>query len=206
MPQEGTVDVSSLVRLLDVLEQAMQARSIRHALVGGLAVALYGVARATDDVDVLVDVEAADDIETALGGLGFEIALRGDGFARYARAPFAALPGRKEWIDVLFARHDVGRRLLAQAQRNLCLFLHVELPVIPLEGLLLMKLMTIVGNPDRARDASDMVGLVRANRSSMDRSLIAQEAALLGERYSAAWHRLLEKADRERVPFTSSPL
>jgi hypothetical protein len=68
---------------------ALNARRIRYALIGGLAVALYARPRATEDVDLLVavdDLESAIATLTALGyrpaGGAFEIA---EGRARIHR-------------------------------------------------------------------------------------------------------------------------
>ena len=44
----------------------------RYALIGGLALAPYDVIRATQDVDLLVDLENADAIERELTGSAIE--------------------------------------------------------------------------------------------------------------------------------------
>ena len=47
-----------LFRAVELLAEAFAARSVRHALIGGLATAIRGRLRVTEDVDFLVDVPA----------------------------------------------------------------------------------------------------------------------------------------------------
>lgn len=45
----------NLKSTLDVIEDALSNHQVRHALIGGLALAAHGVQRATINVDLLVD-------------------------------------------------------------------------------------------------------------------------------------------------------
>ena len=45
-----------LVQAVESLAEAFAARSVRHALIGGLAISMRGRPRLTQDVDFLVDV------------------------------------------------------------------------------------------------------------------------------------------------------
>ncbi len=61
-----------LVRAVDALAEAFAARSVRHALIGGLATSMRGRPRFTQDVDFLIDVT-----QVALPGLLDDLAGRG---------------------------------------------------------------------------------------------------------------------------------
>jgi hypothetical protein len=61
-----------LARAVELLADAFAVRSVRHALIGGLAVSMRGRPRYTLDVDVLVDVT-----QLALPGLLEELVERG---------------------------------------------------------------------------------------------------------------------------------
>ena len=52
---------------------ALEAAGIEHALVGGLAVAVWGVPRATQDIDLLIRPESVEPALSALAPLGFRI-------------------------------------------------------------------------------------------------------------------------------------
>lgn len=52
---------------------ALEAAGIEHALVGGLAVAVWGVPRATQDIDLLIRPESVEPALQALDPIGFRI-------------------------------------------------------------------------------------------------------------------------------------
>lgn len=58
---------------LEQLLGALEARRVDYALVGGLALAVHGVVRATEDIDVLVPPEAYDAARRVAHDLGFVI-------------------------------------------------------------------------------------------------------------------------------------
>ena len=58
---------------LDSLISALEAARLDYALAGGLAVAVWGVPRATKDIDLLVREEALDSIRGAARSCGFTL-------------------------------------------------------------------------------------------------------------------------------------
>ena len=72
MPIEHDVLGDELVRAVELLADVFAARSIRYAMIGGLATMLRGRPRFTQDVDILLDVP-----QIALPGLLEELARRG---------------------------------------------------------------------------------------------------------------------------------
>jgi len=87
---------------------SMFARNgIEPALIGGLAVVAHQVVRATQDVDFLVEAEAADKLHEALLDLGYQCLYRSGDAANYVRG--------SEGLDLLYAHRPLARRLLAEA-------------------------------------------------------------------------------------------
>ena len=78
------------------------------ALIGGLAVVAHQVVRATQDVDFLLEAEAADRVHGALLDLGYRCLYRSENAANYLRGT--------EGLDLLYARRPLARRLLARAK------------------------------------------------------------------------------------------
>src|SRR5947208_5154818 len=72
MPGEHDLLEEDLIRAVEALADTFTARSIRYAVVGGLATLLRGRPRFTQDVDVLLDVP-----QLALPGLLDELTRRG---------------------------------------------------------------------------------------------------------------------------------
>lgn len=130
----------------------------RYALIGGLALASHNVIRATQDVDLLVDLEKADAIETELEKVGYRCLHRSEDAANYVR--------NDERVDLLYARRPIAVRLLAGA-RTLATSLGT-LRVISTEGLIGFKLQGLANDPRRTQDLEDIRALLRANRERVD--------------------------------------
>jgi len=60
------------VELRDLLAK-FNAENIPYALCGGFALAVYGIARATDDIDVLIEETSLPKIRAVAGDLGFRL-------------------------------------------------------------------------------------------------------------------------------------
>ena len=99
--------LSRLGRQIAEVASALNASGTRFALIGGLALAPYKVVRATQDVDLLVEAEQADAVESELVRLGYHCLYRSSDAANYARGD--------ERIDFLYARRPIARRLLSGA-------------------------------------------------------------------------------------------
>ncbi len=138
------------------------------ALIGGLAVVAHQVVRATQDVDFLLEAEAADRIHTALLDLGYQCLYRSEDAANYLRAA--------EGLDLLYAHRPLARRLLAQASER-------ETPmgrmrIISVEGLIGFKLQGFVNDATRTRDLDDIRALLKVHRASLDMGELSEYFAL----------------------------
>ena len=125
--------LASLVRIF-------QERSVPHALIGGLAVAAWGAPRATEDIDLLADVNPSPELDAAFRATGFEAEWRrrdpGDPVPLLLRLCSASGPE----IDVICATRDWEREMLDRAIR-VRLPEGPETPVIAVEDLVVLKLM-----------------------------------------------------------------
>ena len=142
------------------------------ALIGGLAVVAHQVVRATQDVDFLLEAEAADRIHTALLDLGYQCLYRSEDAANYLRAA--------EGLDLLYAHRPLARRLLAQAPKR-------ETPmgsmrIISVEGLIGFKLQGFVNDSTRTRDLDDIRALLKIHRTSLNMDELREYFALFNKR------------------------
>jgi predicted nucleotidyltransferase len=136
----------------------LNAIGARFALIGGLALALHKVIRATQDVDLLVDAENADEIDRELTKLGYRCLYRSADAGNYLRGD--------ERVDLLYASRTIARRLLAGAARQETAF--GDLRVIGPEGLIGFKLQGWINDPRRTQDLEDIRALLRAHRATLD--------------------------------------
>ena len=145
--------------------------STEPALIGGLAVVAHQVVRATQDVDFLLEAEAADRVHDALLVLGYQCLYRSEDAANYVRAT--------EGLDLLYAHRPLARRLLAQAsQRDTPMG---RLRVISVEGLIGFKLQGFVNDATRTRDLEDIRALLKIHRTSLDMDELREYFALFNK-------------------------
>lgn len=149
---------SRLGRQLQELTTALQSIGARHALIGGLALASHNVIRATQDIDLLVDQEEADEIESELTRLGYRCLHRSADAGNYLRGD--------ERVDLLYAHRPVAKRLLEGAIR-LSTSLG-EVHVISKEGVIAFKLQGLANDPRRTQDLEDIRMLLERNRGQLN--------------------------------------
>ncbi len=150
--------LSRLGRQIAEVVAALDAIGAPFALIGGLALASHKVVRATQDVDLLTDVDSADAVDRAVIGLGFGILHRNLEVANYRRGD--------QRLDFLFASRPIARRLLANASARETEF--GLLRVVSAEGLIGFKLQALVNDPRRTQDLEDIRAILRANRGNLD--------------------------------------
>lgn len=175
--------ISRLGRQLTEVTSALSGVGARYALIGGLALASYQVIRATQDVDLLTELEKADEIDAALQRLGYRCMHRSEDAGNYLRGD--------ERVDLLYAHRPIARRLLEGA-RELSTSLG-ELRVISTEGLIGFKLQGLVNDPRRRQDLEDIRALLRTNRARLDMSEVREYFRLFNR--SALLDELLEDDD-----------
>lgn len=152
--------LSQLGKQIEEVVAALNGISAQFALIGGLALASHKVVRTTQDVDLLADGGAADEIHGVLETLGYQCLHRSADAANYLRT--------NQRVDFLFARRPIARRLLAQAAERTTAF--GVMRVVSTEGLIGLKLQGFVNNPHRTHDLEDIRALLRANRAEIDLS------------------------------------
>ncbi len=143
-----------LGRQLEELLVVLASEAVPAALIGGLALAAHRVVRATLDVGLLIDAEAASRLHKRLLTMSWECLHRSVDAANYARG--------LERVDVLHAHRPLALGLLAQAESRS--ILGREVRVIGLTGLIAFKLQALCNDPKRTQDLEDIRALVRANR------------------------------------------
>jgi Nucleotidyl transferase AbiEii toxin, Type IV TA system len=159
-----------LVSAVDSLAEAFAARSIRHALIGGLAISMRGRPRFTQDIAFLVEVS-----QIALPGLLDDLVERGFSLEplvvikEYIRENITAFkygPVRIDWLKPVLPFYC---RALADANSLEWSEGH-SIRVATAEGLILTKMVAF-----RPQDQMDIETLVTANRDTIDVQLIREE-------------------------------
>lgn len=182
-----------LTAAVDSLSEAFAARSVRHALIGGLATSIRGRPRYTQDVDLLLDVP-----QVALPGLLDDLVGRGftldppvvvREFVQTHITAFSFGVVRIDWLKPVLPLYT---RALSDAEPLEWSADH-PIRVATAEGLILTKMVAF-----RPQDQLDIDTLLTANRDAIDVGLIREEwsAFAASEPARTAW---LEDAIARRV-------
>lgn len=145
------------------LHDALREAGIEHALIGGLALAAHGAARATVTLDLLADGTRADDVEAVVTSRGYERLHRSEHVGNYASRD----PARGR-VDFLFARRRYGREMLARAAPT---EVHgISIRVADAADLIGLKVQAYSNDPSRRlRDLADVERLLRAPDVDLER-------------------------------------
>jgi len=149
--------------VLDQIAQFLDARRQPWAVVGGVALAAYGVARTTLDLDLVVDAGVQDDLVRFLEAAGYRTLYRSAGYSNHLHPE----PDRGR-VDLVYVRGETSRRLFAELRR----FKGPagrEIPVPRPEHLAAMKVQAMHDDPSRSfQEMADLRALLA--RPDVDRA------------------------------------
>lgn len=156
----------------------LDAAGVRYALIGGFAMALRGVQRATGDLDFILMLEDLDQADAILAGLGYRREFRSENVSHYAGA--GASWGR---IDLLHAFRGPSLGMLRRARR-VAIDGDLTMPVVQTEDLIGLKVQALSNDPGRAvGDWHDIALLLEAAREEgreLDWELLAEYLRIFG--------------------------
>jgi hypothetical protein len=126
---------------LAAIRDVLAARGLEFAVCGGIAMAIHGFTRATEDLDLLVRPEEAEAIEEALGVLGYEITSKPEissvGAIQIRRVSRADRNDHdKLAVDLLFVSPETSN---VWNSLDLLTWRDKPLPVVSRKGLITLK-------------------------------------------------------------------
>jgi hypothetical protein len=149
--------------VLDRIASFLRERRQPFALVGGVALAAYGIARTTLDLDLAVDVSAQEAIVAFMESQGYATLHRSAGFSNHLHADPDL--GR---VDFLYVRDETSRRLFAEL-RHVAGPRGASIPVPKPEHLAAMKVQAMKDDPARTfQELADVRALLA--RPDLDRA------------------------------------
>jgi hypothetical protein len=153
-----------------VISGQLKEAEIRHAVIGALAIGVYGWPRATRDIDLLVGDDAWHRLSTG------------------ERRPLVSLPEQVGGVGVDYVPVDVAGDFLNSALDHP--FVTDGIPIAPPEVVVCTKLLRLA-----MRDQADIVELLKAghvDRAALRRYLDEHTPMLTG-----CWDALVVQADLE---------
>lgn len=163
---------------LYVANKSLTEAGVDHALIGGFALAVHGLNRATVDIDFLADGAKRDAILRALTACGFKLVHESPEVLQFAGI------GQ---LDILLANRPLSVRMI----RDAVVDSRVPVRVLKVEDLIGLKIQAYTNDSSREfRDKADIQALIRS-RGDLDWDRIKSYADLFGE-----WSTLLSLRDR----------
>lgn len=149
----------NFAEVIATLSRRLDAEHVRYALIGGFAMGLRGVQRATMDLDFILMLDDLAIADRILSELGYRREFRSENVSHY-RNPDDTW-GR---IDLLHAFRGPSLGMLRRAER-LPVGAGVTLPVATVTDIIGLKLQAIANDPARAfADWHDIGMLLSAAR------------------------------------------
>lgn len=135
----------AILQIHDLLDRV----NIRHALIGGFALAVHGISRATGDIDLLIDEDDRENLIRQLAPVGFTL--------RAQTAEILHFEGPVR-LDILMARRPVSRQMLARARASSVL----PIKCLEAEDLIGLKIQAYCNDRRRElQDKADIQFLIR---------------------------------------------
>jgi hypothetical protein len=178
---------------------ALDARKMRYALIGGLAISARAEARFTRDVDWAVAVQGDAEAEALVHSLieaGYLVLMTVEQDETKRLATVRLLPPGESphgvVADLLFASSGIEQELVAAADR-IAILPGLQVPVAKVGHLIALKILSTA--PSRPQDDADLRALA-AVAVSADLDLAQQTLALIEARGFARGKRLIDEFGR----------
>lgn len=129
--------------VLEILSEFFEENGVLYAVVGGVAIAAYGLPRTTVDLDFAVESRAQDDLVRFLESRGYETLHRSTGYSNHKHPD-------PDWdqLDFIYVKDETSRQLFTS-----CRLLPGpggrQMPVPRPEHLVAMKVAAMKNDPGR---------------------------------------------------------
>ncbi len=158
----------NLRKTLSEVNSVLKKENISCALIGGFALAAYGIHRSTSDVDFLADGKRKEDIKRLLQEKGYNLRYESSEVLQFGGAGF---------VDVLLANRPLSLEMLKSAQNNP----ELNVYVLKAEDIIGLKIQAYKNDSLREyKDKADIQEILNKN-SGLDMSRIKFYADLFGE-------------------------
>lgn len=142
----------SLRQTLEVAKGIFLRMNAAYALIGGFALGAHGIARATADIDFLVDGSFRDEVIKQFKAKGFALTFDSKEILQFSG------PGH---VDVLLAQRPLSKAMIKNAK----LSTDLRVPVAAAEDLIGLKIQAYCNDISREwRDKADIVDIIRTKK------------------------------------------
>ncbi|MDP8263312.1 MAG: nucleotidyltransferase [Candidatus Ancaeobacter aquaticus] len=167
--------------VLNILINSFNKEHVEYALVGGFALGILGVHRATVDMDFLVLSDDQAKIDSILKENGYECTYKSDNVSQYT-SPLKVFGE----VDFIHAFRDISVSMLRRAVEKDIFDKELKIKVLIPEDIIGLKVQALINNEERAvQEYSDIESLMVHYNKQLDWELIEEYFLLfdLKEKY-----------------------
>ncbi len=153
-----------LKTVLDLILESFQKENIRYGLIGGFALGLLGIPRATVDLDFLIHRDDLDKIDKIMRANNYDCVYKSENVSQYVSA--IKIFGE---IDFLHAFREVSVKMLGKAKELDIFEGKSKIKVLMPEDIIGLKLQALMNDPARLiREYLDIEALMDYYRKNLD--------------------------------------
>jgi hypothetical protein len=151
-------------KVLKVLATEFAEKNISYTLIGGIALGMRGITRATTDIDFLVNKKDAALIKEILGSYGYSCVYESDNTVQFTSdlKPLGA-------VDFIYAFRPISLKMIEDSDTMSVFNGEFDIPVARPEDIIGLKIQALVNNPQRtAIDSRDIENLIDVHAQKID--------------------------------------
>ena len=162
--------------VVEKLITAFKDAGIRYALMGGFALGLWGIPRATVDIDFLVNKDDMGKVNEIMTGLGYNLVYQSENVSQYVSSD--KIFGE---VDFLHAFREISVGMLQRAESKRLFDSTVSINVLKIEDLIGLKVQAMANDEARkAIDLSDIKSLIALHKSAINWSVLEEYFKMFG--------------------------
>jgi len=144
-----------LNNVLTIITRNLKQNQIPFAVIGAMALGLYGLPRFTADIDLITEGRFWAALQPMMKRLGYTCSQKTDTFAQ-----FESELGTLGYIDFMFVNTPDGSAIL-ERRIEIKDELLGEYPVVQPTDYLILKMMAVANNPERGiKDEADIAAFI----------------------------------------------
>ncbi len=153
-----------LKKISEILVRTFEEREVRYALIGGLALGLWGIRRPTENLNFLVHRDNLDEVDRIMLGLEYEPLMRSENCSRYT-SPLAAFGE----VDFLHAFRPASLEMLDRARQVEAFDGALTIRVVLPEDLIGLKVQALANDARRrSSDLADIEAILDVHGQTLD--------------------------------------
>lgn len=164
--------------VLSLILERFYKYNVRYGLIGGFALGVLGLPRATIDLDFLIHKDDLDKVDRIMKSQGYECVYKSENVSQYVSA--IKIFGE---IDFLHAFRKISLRMLEHAEEKDIFEGKLKIRVLKPEDIIGLKLQALVNNPPRTeREYLDIESLMEYYGRNLDWQLLEEYFSLFERR------------------------